>query len=139
MSSDAMCAKCGSTDTLYREIEVTVDGWRDLTVTFEADGRLSVDEGHLERDGGIADEMPGDYCCSQCGAKARKLEDLVARADSAATVCCCGHGLGAHKEQKFDSMRFTRGRRVCTELCCGCWDFETDPALATVVRQEVAT
>lgn len=130
----AVCKHCGS-DDLYREVEVTIDGSRSIEVKLKPDGSVDVREGHTEVDhlhDGFED--PGNYACADCDQRAGKIEDLVIPESALANgVCCCGHPAASHRQATRPS-----GRRACTERACGCWDFETDPELATVVREVAA-
>lgn len=130
----AVCQFCGG-DTISLNVEVESTGYRDITATYEADGTLKVSEGHTEKnyDG---HEVALGYECADCNAEGRTLEDLVCPpgAVPGGGTCACGHSLADHPPQRdFDRKLYTSGRRSCTAFGCRCWEFETDPALASVV------
>lgn len=131
--SKAVCSNCGS-DTLYQEVEVTTADSRPIDVSYTASGELDVSEGSLEGDGYFLSDLPGEYVCAGCGRRDSRLSGLVTReADSPAGVaCCCGHARSEHPENRFNPKTHTRGAMPCAEPGCGCWEFETDPAFATV-------
>lgn len=133
----AVCKFCGS-DNISLLVEVTSESYRAITeIHYDADGSLSHKEGHTERGYGIEEEDVRDYECGECNATSATLAGLVCPANAmpSGTVCACGHPLADHPPQrKFDRTLYTTGRRSCQASLCGCWEFETDPALATVVR-----
>jgi hypothetical protein len=131
-----VCRYCGSA-SIVLNVEIDGTGYKDIEATFDEHGKLSEKAGWTQNNYDTTDTEI-DYECGECGERADDLSELVCveGQDAGGKLCCCGHSLREHPESKdYDRRLYTRGRRSCGEPNCGCWEFETDAALATVVRE----
>lgn len=130
-----VCKHCGAPD-LYETGSVVEDASREIEITLR-DGKLVAipDDLSVESDRFLSSSFePDGYACAACQQTAGRIEDIAVpeTGDDLNAGCCCGHGSGSHRAPN------EYGRRSCTETLCGCWDYETDPTLATVVRERAA-
>lgn len=129
-----VCKHCGAPD-LYETGEVTVDASRGIEIV-ERDGKIvAVPDLRHDIDGPTSDFNSDGYACASCQEQAGRIEDIAVpeSSDDLAAGCCCGHPSGSR-----NAPNARTGRRPCTEPACGCWDYETDATIATVVRELAA-